>query len=128
MEEVGSSVPGCEIPSLLDKLLARWSTASCALALACWPSVSKKKEKRKEVKDGASYSSSVYAMLWLNVWHFIRDIRHPSRENYHDHEYHSMSFVLTRPLSSDFFCKLGQKALNIKRHVLIQPYTHPTNN
>ena len=41
MEEVGSSIPGCEISSLLDGLLASWSTASCALALACRHSISK---------------------------------------------------------------------------------------
>ena len=34
-EEVGSSIPSCKISSLLDIELARWSTASCALALAC---------------------------------------------------------------------------------------------
>ena len=39
-EEVGTSNPGCEISSLLDGKLPRWSTTSCALALACWPSVS----------------------------------------------------------------------------------------
>ena len=48
-EEVGGSIPGCEILSLLDQKLARLSTASCALALACEPSVFKKeKEKEKE--------------------------------------------------------------------------------
>ena len=41
-EEVGSSIFGCEIFSLLDKTFVRWSTVSCALALACRPSVSKK--------------------------------------------------------------------------------------
>jgi hypothetical protein len=40
-EEVGGSNPGCEIFSLLDGKLARWSTASCALALAYPPYVSK---------------------------------------------------------------------------------------
>ena len=34
-EEVGSLIPGYEISSLLDKKLAKWSTASRALALAC---------------------------------------------------------------------------------------------
>ena len=34
-EEVGGSNPGCEISSLLDRKLARWWIASCALALAC---------------------------------------------------------------------------------------------
>ena len=33
-EEVGGSNPGCEISSLLDGKLARWSTASCAWR---WP-------------------------------------------------------------------------------------------
>jgi hypothetical protein len=41
-EEFGSSIPGCEISSILDGKLAMWSTASCALMLACWPFVSKK--------------------------------------------------------------------------------------
>ena len=49
-EEVGGSIPGCEISSLLDqKKLARRSIASCALALACGPSVSQRK-KRKKIK------------------------------------------------------------------------------
>ena len=39
-EEVGGSVPDCEISTLLDKKLVRWSTASRALALACRPYVS----------------------------------------------------------------------------------------
>ena len=46
-EEVGGSIPGREIYSLLDVKLARWSIASSALALACWPSVSKKRKKKK---------------------------------------------------------------------------------
>ena len=33
---------GCEISSWLDRLLVRWSTASCALVLACRSSVSQK--------------------------------------------------------------------------------------
>ena len=41
-EEVGSLVPSCEISSLHDIKIARWSTTSCALALACQHSVSKK--------------------------------------------------------------------------------------
>ena len=47
--EVGGSNLGCEISSLLDGKLVRWSTVSCALALACRHSVSqqKKKEKRR---------------------------------------------------------------------------------
>ena len=40
-EEVGGSIPGCKISSLRDEKLAKWSTASCALALACRPYVSK---------------------------------------------------------------------------------------
>jgi hypothetical protein len=34
-EEVGNSISSCEISSLLDRKLARWSTTSCALVLAC---------------------------------------------------------------------------------------------
>ena len=44
-EEVGGAIPDCEISSLLDRKLVRWSIASCALALACARSVSKKKKK-----------------------------------------------------------------------------------
>ena len=44
-EDVGGSIPGCEISSLLDRKLARWSTASCALDLVCRPSASKKEKK-----------------------------------------------------------------------------------
>ena len=46
-EEVGGLIPDCEISSLLDRKLVRWSIASCALALACRHSVSKKEEKRR---------------------------------------------------------------------------------
>jgi hypothetical protein len=42
-EEVGGSIPGREISSPLDKKLARWSIASCALALTCQPFLSQKK-------------------------------------------------------------------------------------
>ena len=45
-KEVGDSIPRCEISSLLDKKLARWSTTSYALALGCHPSVSIKKTKK----------------------------------------------------------------------------------
>ena len=34
-EEVDGSIPSCEISFLLDGKLARWSIASCALAMAC---------------------------------------------------------------------------------------------
>lgn len=36
--------PTMNSPLYLTKKLARWSTASCALALACWPSVFKKRK------------------------------------------------------------------------------------
>jgi hypothetical protein len=49
-EGVGGSNPGCEISSLLDGKLAKWLTTSCALAMACQPSVSKKQSKKKEEK------------------------------------------------------------------------------
>ena len=37
---------GYQISSILDIKLARWSIASCALALACRPFVSNKKQKK----------------------------------------------------------------------------------
>jgi len=40
-EEVGNSAPDCGISSLPNRIIAKWSIASCALALACWPSISK---------------------------------------------------------------------------------------
>ena len=43
-EEVGSSIPGYGISSLLAINLVRWSTASCDLALACQHFVSIKKK------------------------------------------------------------------------------------
>jgi hypothetical protein len=49
-EEVDGSMPGYEISSLLDRKLVGWSIASCALVLACRPSISKKRKKRKEKK------------------------------------------------------------------------------
>ena len=55
-EEVGSSNPGYEISSRLDGKLARWWTASCALALACWPFISKK----KKVTIGVEYHNPMY--------------------------------------------------------------------
>ena len=41
-EEVGGSIPDCENSSLLDGKLVRWLIVSCALMLACRPSVYKK--------------------------------------------------------------------------------------
>jgi hypothetical protein len=46
-EVVGGLISSYEIFSLLDKVLAMWSTASCALALACLSSVSKGERKMK---------------------------------------------------------------------------------
>ena len=40
-ENVGGSIPDCEISSLLAGKLVRWSTVTCALALAYRSSVSK---------------------------------------------------------------------------------------
>ena len=48
-EEVGRLIFYYEIFSLLDKKkLVKWSTVSCALALACRPSVSKIKENENK--------------------------------------------------------------------------------
>jgi hypothetical protein len=48
-EEVGGTIPGCEISSLRDGNLARWFIVSCALVMACRPSVSTEKEKSYNV-------------------------------------------------------------------------------
>ena len=37
-------IPGREVSSVIDRILVMCSIASCALALACWPFVSKRKE------------------------------------------------------------------------------------
>jgi hypothetical protein len=42
-EDIGGSNFGCEVSSLPDGRLARWSTASCALAITCQPFVSENK-------------------------------------------------------------------------------------
>jgi hypothetical protein len=46
-EEVGGLISGCEISSLHDGKLSRWLIASCALALPCRSSISKKGKKRR---------------------------------------------------------------------------------
>jgi hypothetical protein len=48
-EEVGSSIPGYEISTLLDGKLVRWSIASRALALTCRSSVSKQRKEKKRM-------------------------------------------------------------------------------
>jgi hypothetical protein len=65
-EGVGDLIPTCEISSLLDGKLARWSTASCALALACRPSVSNLKNKTKKKKLPMLFcaSGSFYSCLF----------------------------------------------------------------
>jgi hypothetical protein len=50
-KEVGGSSPECEISSLLDRKLARWSNASYALMLARRPSISKMTQKKIEEKE-----------------------------------------------------------------------------
>ena len=53
-EKVGGLDPGYKISSrspLLDRKLVRWSTASCDLTLACWPSRKKgNKERTKSTR------------------------------------------------------------------------------
>jgi hypothetical protein len=49
-EEVGGSNPGCEISSLHDGKLVKWSTISCALTLTCRHFVSKKEKRNNQLK------------------------------------------------------------------------------
>ena len=44
-EEVGGSIPGCEISVVLARIHAKWSTTSYAWALACRPFVPNKTKK-----------------------------------------------------------------------------------
>ena len=46
-EKIGSSIPGCKISSVLDRLPSWSSNASCALALTCRPPMSRKKDKKR---------------------------------------------------------------------------------
>ena len=63
-EEVGGSIPNCEISSLLDRKLARWSSASYALALACRPSgFFKKKNKKKQLHGHGSWLVCEVALI-----------------------------------------------------------------
>jgi hypothetical protein len=55
-EEVGGSNLGCEISSLPCRKLVRWSTASCALAQACRPYVSKKEKEKESKVDETMFS------------------------------------------------------------------------
>ena len=52
--EVDGSIPDCETSYLLDIELASWPTASCALTLACRPSVSKKKKRKLKISKKLS--------------------------------------------------------------------------
>ena len=69
-EEVGSSNPGYEFSSLLDGKFARWSIASCALALACRPSVSKFCYflKNKNKKPTYWVTESFYLIVFIQVF------------------------------------------------------------
>ena len=66
-EEVGGSNPSCEISSLLDGKLTRWSTASCALALACWPFVSQKKKEEIKIGEGHYYNMKTSSVLHTKI-------------------------------------------------------------
>jgi hypothetical protein len=57
-EEVGGSNPSYEISSLPDGELVRWSTVSCALALACQPHVSRNFIKQRKIKVITKYFSN----------------------------------------------------------------------
>jgi hypothetical protein len=48
-EEVVGSIPGYEVSSPSDGKLVKWSTASCALALACRPFVLKYIQEKNHV-------------------------------------------------------------------------------
>jgi hypothetical protein len=62
-EEVGDSITGNEISSLPDGKLAKWSTASYALMLACRPCVLKKNKEEEEEEDFRKITRSICSYL-----------------------------------------------------------------
>ena len=99
-EEVGGSILGFEISSLLDKILVKWSTASYALALAYWTYVSKKKVKVKW--------SRIFLQSWTSTRYFSNSTG-SSGTNCRfsliiapDHHLHSLSVVLPTTLANSF--------------------------
>ena len=46
-KEVGGLIPDCDISSLLDRKVVKWSTTSYALVLGCRPFVSKRRRKQR---------------------------------------------------------------------------------
>ena len=73
-EVVGSVIPGCEISSLLDGKLSRWSNASYALALACRHFVSRK-QKNKHNNYIIEVSSSHQYDKWRKVVVLLREYK-----------------------------------------------------
>ena len=69
-EEVGGSIPGHEISSLLDIKLARWSIASCALAPARRPSILNFKKKRRRRATDTIVIDSTFSILFKFLRHF----------------------------------------------------------
>ena len=91
----GDSIPDCEISSLLDKELARWSTASCALVLACYL----KKEEEKKIFT-----------LIMN----IKDI-HMRSKNYERNGYvHDLELVIISRTNCVFFMTYKQSGAERK--------------
>jgi hypothetical protein len=70
-EEVGGSIPGCEISYVLDGKLAKWLVASCALAMAYRFSVSKNR------KGGSQrHTAKICVTCYLEyVCNFFKDFR-----------------------------------------------------
>ena len=68
MEEVGGSMSGCEISSLLDINLARWSTTPCALALAYWGVMSQEGKEKESKYHVQAYSVNGAALNYQLRW------------------------------------------------------------
>ena len=66
-DKVGGLIPDFEISSLLHGKLVRWSTASCALTLACQPSVSNKQTKNLRSWGLVSKQTDLQQQLFLHV-------------------------------------------------------------
>ena len=101
-EEVGGSIPGCEISSQLDKELARWSTASYALVLACRHSISTKKKTPMIYPILTCLKTHMnrthWNTIWLSAWsHMTSHYTQGSMTTLHD-----FGGVLGRPLDTSF--------------------------
>ena len=77
-EEVGDSIPSCEISFLRDRKITRWSIASCALELAYRFFVYLKKRKKRKKKKKMQHQASGWKLPIKKLDRRRFTIIHPS--------------------------------------------------